>query len=63
MYFVAILRPTTVFPAPGTPVTKQMAFLDSRRASSIIRDRVFEVRLRLIAPASLRDISATECPP
>ena len=60
--FVAVSSPTSVLPAPGTPVTKQIdlcdLFLDELITSAIASD----VRLRLIAFASLREISRTECP-
>src|SRR6478735_1767438 len=63
MCCVATFSPTSVFPAPGTPVTKQIDFreasLDERMTSAIAS----EVRLRLMALASLREISETEWPP
>ena len=61
MYFVAILSPTRVLPAPGTPVTKQIDFRPRSLASRTISEIASDVWLELIAPASLREISATEC--
>jgi len=45
-----MLSPTKVLPAPGTPVTKQIDFLDFFFEYSIISDIVFDVSLRFIAP-------------
>jgi hypothetical protein len=60
MCVVATFKPTRVFPAPGTPVTKQIAFFRSVFARSIRTDIATEVRARFFSPASLRDSSATE---
>src|SRR5262245_58926024 len=62
MCLVAILRPTSVLPAPGTPVTKQIALCEDALAFSIIFEIASDVRVKLMALASFRDISATECP-
>ena len=35
---VATFRPTSVLPAPGTPVTKQMAFSERDRADKLMVD-------------------------
>ena len=62
MCFVAASRPTSVFPAPGTPVTKQIVFSWRAFVVSIISATVLAVTLRFVAPASVREISVTECP-
>ena len=38
--FVAMLSPTRVFPAPGTPVTKQIAFCARALSLNDLRDRI-----------------------
>jgi len=53
---VAILRPTRVLPAPGTPVTKQIAFSLLSFALIMISPISSEVIVRLVAPASDLDI-------
>jgi hypothetical protein len=55
-----MFRPTSVLPAPGTPVTKQIALREFALEISMIDEIDSEVRARFAAPASLRDISATE---
>ena len=62
MCWVAMLRPTSVLPAPGTPVTKQIDLHAFARECSITPAMDSDVVLRLMAVASLREISATECP-
>jgi len=54
-----MLRPARVFPAPGTPVMKQIDFLFSNLDWSIISEIVSEVAPRLIVPESDLDISLT----
>lgn len=51
----AILRPTSVLPAPGTPVTKQMDLFRSARLSSMMRS-MHEV----VAMISLSSLSRCE---
>ena len=58
---VATSSPTNVFPAPGTPVTKTIAFRPCRFAPSIMLSTAAEVTLRFVAPASWREIASTEC--
>lgn len=57
---MATFKPTRVLPAPGTPVTKHMAFLLLALASPIRLDIATDVRARFFSPASLLDKSATE---
>tara|TARA_Y100000816_G_C26074958_1_gene565738 strand:- start:229 stop:414 length:186 start_codon:yes stop_codon:yes gene_type:complete len=57
-----MFRPASVFPAPGTPVKKQIDFLCWALESSIILFIKIEVLERLIAPASLLEISLTLWP-
>src|SRR5262249_26158231 len=52
-------RPAKVLPAPGTPVTKQMALYFFAVASSMIWAMQSAVCLRLMAPASDLVISST----
>ena len=58
---VATFRPTNVFPAPGTPVTKQMRLRLSDCASSTSSSIRREVRFKFLAPASNLAIASTEC--
>ena len=55
----AIFKPARVFPAPGTPVRKQIDFSFLVFAASIILLIIAAVRERLIALESLREISST----
>jgi hypothetical protein len=57
---VAILSPTSVLPAPGTPVTKTIDFSRRARERSMISSTAPEVTRRFVAPASLRVIASTE---
>jgi hypothetical protein len=57
---VATFNPTRVFPAPGTPVTKQIIFFWFTLENSIISAIAVEVFSKFFAPASLRVISSTE---
>ena len=57
---VAIFSPTRVFPAPGTPVTKQIAFSLLFFDLRMISPNSSQVIVRLVAPASDLDISPTE---
>ncbi len=59
---LAIFRPASVFPAPGTPVTKQIVFFRSRFAESMMCVSSLAVRVRFSTPASLRVISSTLWP-
>ena len=63
MCLVAISNPTRVFPAPGTPVTKQIAFFPSSFAFWIKREMAPDVLARFFSPASLRDRFSTEWDP
>ncbi len=56
-----MLSPTSVLPAPGTPVTKQMILRFCARASSTRSSTRREVTLKFTAPASFRVIASTEC--
>lgn len=56
---VATLSPTSVFPAPGTPVTNTIAFRLRSRASATMASTRPAVSARFLAPASLRVISWT----
>ena len=57
-----MFKPTSVFPAPGTPVKKHIDLCFSFLDFCIIALTASDVKLRLIALASLLDISETECP-
>src|SRR5690606_33764654 len=59
---LAIFNPARVFPAPGTPVTKQIDFCCAVFECSIISAIAADVLLRFIAPESDREISRTLCP-
>jgi hypothetical protein len=59
---VATFNPTSVFPAPGTPVRRQIAFCECLLADSMISETASDVRVKFTAPASLREMSATEWP-
>ena len=50
--FVATLRPTRVLPAPGTPVTKTIAFARAVLEPSMISSTATDVTGRFVAPAS-----------
>jgi hypothetical protein len=54
------IESTSVLPAPGTPVTKQMAFSERVFVVAMIEATVSAVMLRFVASASDREISATE---
>ena len=54
-----MFKPARVFPEPGTPVTKQIAFLRDVFALDMIREIQFAVSDKLIAPASDREILVT----
>ena len=56
---VATFKPTSVLPAPGTPVTKTIAFRPRVRASAMIRSTAALVTARFVAPASARVMSCT----
>lgn len=56
---MAILRPTKVFPAPGTPVIKQIDLRPFSFEKFMILAMAFDVWLRFIALASLLAISET----
>ena len=58
---VAKFKPTRVFPAPGTPVTKQIRLRPFACASSTSSSTRLEVTCRFCAPASNRAIASTEC--
>jgi len=58
---VAKFKPTKVFPAPGTPVTKQMHLRRLTWASSTNSSIRLEVTCRFWAPASKRAMASTEC--
>ncbi len=58
---VARFSPTSVFPAPGTPVTKQMILCLFWNASSTNASIRRDVVCKFLAPASNRAISSTEC--
>jgi len=58
---VATFKPTRVFPAPGTPVTKTMDFSRFALERSMISSTPTDVTRRFLAPASLREIASTEC--
>src|SRR5262249_27535889 len=62
MCLVAIFRPTNVLPAPGTPVTKQIAFLELALALLMMSEIASDVSVKLTAVASFREMSATEWP-
>jgi hypothetical protein len=57
----ATFSPTSVFPAPGTPVRKTMAFSRLARDRSMISSTATDVTFRFFAPASCRDIESTVC--
>ena len=57
---MAIFNPTNVFPAPGTPVTKQMIFECSDLAFSMISEMTEVVLVKFMAPASHLVILSTE---
>ena len=56
---LAMFSPASVFPAPGTPVTKHIVFKFSFFDFSIIRFKQLAVFDRLIAPESCLEISLT----
>ena len=57
----AIFKPASVFPAPGTPVIKQIDFLLFLFEKSIISEIQFDVTDKFSAPESLLEISETLC--
>ena len=57
-----MFRPTNVFPAPGTPVTKQIDFKWSLSYRAMTFEMASDVEVKLIALASLREIAFAECP-
>src|SRR5262249_14413876 len=57
--FVATFSPARVFPAPGTPVTRQIDFLPWAFDFWMISSMQVVVRPRFCAPASERAISST----
>ncbi len=59
---VAMFSPTSVLPDPGTPVMKQIDFCLLSCEYLIILDISSDVSLKFLAPASLWEISFTECP-
>jgi len=60
--FIRNIKTMRVFPAPGTTCHKTNWFLDLLFEEAIRSEIVSDVWLRLIAPASLREISCTEWP-
>src|SRR5437868_15065747 len=50
-----MLSPTNVLPAPGTPVTKQIALKEFARADSMISRIVSEVTVRFITARTIRN--------
>jgi|GEM_PF-5823723 len=56
---VATFKPTSVLPAPGTPVTNTIAFRRPAVAAVMIRSMHSLVAARFTAPASLRVMSCT----
>ena len=56
---VATFKPTSVLPAPGTPVTNTIAFRCPAFAAAMIRSMHPLVAARFTAPASLRVMSWT----
>src|SRR6185437_9618386 len=59
---VATRSPTNVFPAPGTPVTMQIAFPPLSLADAAICTILLEVAAKLSPLASELAISSTRCP-
>jgi hypothetical protein len=60
MYLVAISKPTSVLPAPGTPVTKQIDFLLFFLEFNTIDEMKLEVIDIFFASESVLEIFSTE---
>ena len=56
-----MFKPASVFPAPGTPVTKHIAFSLFFLHRSIIFEIASVVIVKFFAPASFLEISSTPC--